>query len=96
MMHDWVLVSVFVDWNDGKAILTFKNEKSDFVLYVAENLLDLKISKLEEWGPSISINEAFGPTLLHTGNYSFELEMQSGDRIFLEAKSIFMQKSPSM
>ncbi|MCL7423218.1 MAG: hypothetical protein M8364_20220 [Methylobacter sp.] len=89
-MHDWTLVSILVDWIKGTVTVTFKNYESNLVMLIADGLINLHIPKHEEWGESISINEVTGPILLNNGNYYLELEIQSGDKIELEAKSIKM------
>ena len=92
-MHDWTLVSILVDWIKGIVTITFKNYESNQVKLTADGLINLHIPKHEEWGESVSINEFIGPILLSDGNYHLELEIQSGDRIELEAKSIKMPEA---
>lgn len=89
-MHDWTLISILVNWIDGTAVVSFRNQKSEEVRLIAEGLVDLHIPKREEWGSSVSINEVVGPVHCADGNYSIELEVQSGDRIKLMAKTIAM------
>jgi hypothetical protein len=88
MMHDWTLLTLTVDWVKGMATITFKNSQSHEVFLIAEELSDFRVPKREEWGGSISVNEVDGPKELHNGNMYFSIEMQSGDKIELEAGSI--------
>lgn len=88
MMHDWRLVSILIDWGKGIVTITFKDCKSKEVTLVASGFTDLHIPKQEKWGESISVNRMAGPILLESGNYYVELEIQSGDKLYLEAKSI--------
>ena len=88
MMHDWTLVSLMVEWIKGMVTITFKNSDSNQVFLVAEGLTDLKIPKREDWGESVSVNEVEGPNSLDNGNSYIAIEIQSGDKIELEARSI--------
>ena len=87
-MHDWTLVSLMVEWIKGMVTITFKNSDSNQVFLVAEGLTDLKIPKREDWGESVSVNEVEGPNSLGNGNSYIAIEIQSGDKIELEARSI--------
>jgi hypothetical protein len=87
-MHDWSFVSLFMEWSLGKATITLKDNNSVDVFLVADGLVDLKVPKQEEWGKSISVNEINGPTVLTNGNCYIAIEIQSGDKIEIEAKSI--------
>lgn len=89
-MHDWTLVCIAVDWAPGLATITFRNHESKEVQLVAYGIIDVHIPKKQEWGESVSVNETNGPMLLGNGNYFLEIEMQSGDRINIEANSIAM------
>jgi hypothetical protein len=88
MMHDWTLVSVLVHWATGIVDITFKNEQSKVVQLIATGFINLHIPRQEDWGSSVSVNEVDGPRLLENGNSYLCLEIQSGDKIELEAKSI--------
>lgn len=88
MMHDWTFVALMVDWLKGVVTFTFKNSSSTEVFLVAEGLADLKVPKREDWGESVSVNEVEGPIVLENGNSYLAIEIQSGDKIELEARSI--------
>ena len=87
-MHDWSFVALLVEWAKGKVTITLKDSNSADVFIVADGLADLKVPKREEWGASISINEVDGPTALSNGNSYIGIEIQSGDKIEIEAESI--------
>ena len=87
-MHDWTLISVTFEWQTGKVSLLFQDENSQIVKVTTADSVDLRISKNEEWGPSISVNEVSGPSLLADGNYRLRIEMQSGDTIQIDAGTI--------
>ena len=88
MMHDWTLISIMVEWFKGTVTIAFKNSKSEEVFLVAKGFVDLKVPKREDWGESVSVNELEGPSLLENGNSYLAIEIQSGDKIELEARSI--------
>lgn len=87
-MHDWTFVTLMVEWAEGLVTFTFRNSSGTEVFLIAEGLVNLKIPKREAWGQSISINEVEGPILLENGNSYLVIEIQSGDKIELEARSI--------
>ena len=90
-VHDWTLLSVALEWDGGKATVTFKSCTGTEVL-VAHSVVDLHISHLNEWGPSVSVNEVRGPLATGEALQSVEIEMQSGDVLSITAKSFGMPK----
>ncbi|SDT88701.1 hypothetical protein [Halopseudomonas salegens] len=88
MMHDWTLLTLIVDWANGTITIAFRNCQSQEVFLIAEGLIDLRVPKREEWGGSVSVNEVDGPKVLQNGSLYFSIEMQSGDKIEMEARSI--------
>lgn len=87
-MHDWTLLTLMVDWVRGMVTITFRNSQSQEVFLIGEGLSDFRVPKREEWGGSVSVNEVVGPKKLENGNLYFSIEMQSGDKIEMEAMSI--------
>ncbi|MBU6953631.1 hypothetical protein [Hahella sp. HN01] len=94
-MHDWTLVALAVDWEKGVVTITLKNSRSEDVFIVADGLVSLIVPRREAWGGSVSVNAMEGPRLLTNGDYYLALEMQSGDRIELEARTITLPVSLS-
>ena len=92
-MHDWSLVTLLLEWTEDKITITLKNGTSAEVHLVANGLAELKVPKREEWGESVSINEVDGPITLSNGNSYLSIEIQSGDKIELEAESISLPKT---
>ncbi|PKM44045.1 MAG: hypothetical protein CVV05_13150 [Gammaproteobacteria bacterium HGW-Gammaproteobacteria-1] len=92
-MHDWTLLALVVDWVKGMVTITFRNSQSQEVFLMAEGLSDLRVPKREEWGGSVSVNEVEGPKQLQNGNTYVSIEMQSGDKVELEAKSISLPET---
>jgi len=84
-MHDWTLMTISVDWERAVARLEFRwNDESRTV--TAVGLSNLCLPRKLPWGPSVSVNRGIGPTKLESGEYSFVIEMQSGDEIELVAQ----------
>ena len=90
-MHDWTLLSVLFEWNSGRVTISFKSHAGMEVL-IAHSVVDLHVSQLNEWGPSVSVNEVRGPFTTTTALQSLEIEMQSGDVLKVTAKSFEMPK----
>lgn len=88
-MHDWVLLSIVFEWAIGRATLSFDRYRSNEKL-VANSVADLHVPQLNEWGPSVCVNEVKGPIVIDSGLQSLEIEMQSGDVIKIVAKSFEM------
>ncbi len=89
-MHDWTLNSILVNWEKGIATISVKNMSSSDLAIIVTGLRVLKLPRLEEWGPSVSINEVSGPNLSVEGNEFLKIEMQSGDIIEIEGSKIDM------
>ncbi len=89
-MHDWTLLTIVVEWMKGIVTITFDTYEFNHVILTAEGLIELVVPKHDEWGESVSVNKVCGPVQLENGNYRLELEIQSGDTITLEARSIQM------
>jgi hypothetical protein len=85
-MHDWTLVSLFVDWEQSTARLEFKWNGAT-KLVTASGLTDLRLPRQSPWGPSNSVNRCVGPTKLSDSEYELVVEMQSGDKIRLAAEA---------
>ena len=88
-MHDWTLVSVTVDWESSTVVVETRSPNADIVKVSLHGVTLVSIPKREEWGPSVSINKVDGP-IHQFGSVKLAIEMQSGDTIFLEGKSIDM------
>jgi len=93
MMHDWTFVTLLVEWLKGVVTITFKNSSSNEVFLIAEGLADLRVPKREDWDESVSVNEVDGPRILENGNSYIGIEIQSGDKVEIEARSISLPES---
>jgi hypothetical protein len=90
-MHDWTFRSAQYDWEEARAVFVFKGYKSTNIL-VAQGVSDLHIPQMNEWGPSVSVNEAT-ETDVGAGSKKLTIEMQSGDTITVMAKSFSFERS---
>jgi hypothetical protein len=86
-MHDWTLLSISLDWENGATVLSFRRNGPQLVSVRAEGVSNLVIPRLNEWGPSVSVNELRGPEKDPAGQQTLEIEMQSGDVIKITAMS---------
>ncbi len=85
-LHDAVLLSVAMKWEDGAVSISCRGSKGAVALVVSH------VSRLEcprefPWGPSVSINAA-RLTSLPNGTIRLEVEMQSGDVVIVQGDSM--------
>lgn len=88
-MHDWVLNSIYFDWQSGTALLIFSTCINGNYVYVTlhcYNVTEFNIPKKEEWGPSVSVYGYRGPEKIDKKNNKLTIEMQTGDEIVLIAE----------
>jgi len=88
-MHDWTLIAIHLDWTIGRVVIELRNRRSINVALVAERVSALHVPRLQDWGPSASINEVKGPTDI-VGGKRLSIEMQSGDVIEICASSFIL------
>lgn len=85
-LHDRVLVAIRFEWRAGTVVFDL-SERGPAHRIVLQGVTNLACPRNLEWGPSTSINEA---TL--TGeigqSIKLEIEMQTGDVLTVEAKSM--------
>jgi hypothetical protein len=86
-MHDWTLVSILFEWKSGCVTLEFRANRSKSAKLTAHGVCALHVPRLNDWGPSVSVNGVFGPSNGASGRRELEVEMQSGDRIRIVAAS---------
>lgn len=88
-MHDWTLLAIHFDWAIGRVAVELRNRSSMNVTLVAEGVSKLHVPRLQDWGPSVSINQVTGPTDM-AGVKHLSIEMQSGDVIEISASSFIL------
>jgi hypothetical protein len=88
-LHDATPVSVRLDWATGTVVLELRTDASDAgrMHLIAADTTELLCPRQLPWGPSVSINEVRGP-VAHGNTMRVEIEMQSGDVLRIEARSI--------
>jgi hypothetical protein len=87
-LHDATLVQIQVLWQEARVVLQLKTGIAGYpeVQIVATSFRHVVCPRRLDWGPSMSINDVIGPTpLADPGVSQVEIEMQSGDRVSIEA-----------
>lgn len=79
-LHDALLAFVYISWEAARCDLRLSPVGLPVHLLVFEGFTHLEFPRRESWGPSSSIN-----TLMHPQEGIFEIELQSGDTIRIEA-----------
>jgi hypothetical protein len=87
-LHDATLKSVHFEWENARALLTFKIAVAAHAVTVveAEGVTILKCPRLLPWGPSSSVNSTALETLVD--GQSLIVEMQSGDVIEIRCREV--------
>ena len=88
-LHDATLVSVQLDWATGTAVLALRTglPEAPIVAVIGEGTTHLRCPRKLPWGESVSISEVRGP-VAHEHGARLEIEMQSGDVLEVEARSL--------
>ncbi|MFC5472814.1 hypothetical protein [Paraherbaspirillum soli] len=86
-MHDWTFLSLSFDWKSGQAKLDFRNRDSNLGSLIAIDVTNLCVPRIQDWGPSQSVNTMTGPIPCGNGVSKVQIEMQSGDCIEIDAKN---------
>lgn len=93
-LHDATLVQIQVLWQEGRVLLQLRTgiPGCPDAQIVATSLQYFVCPRRLDWGPSVSIHEVIGPTpLAAAGINELVIEMQSGDRIALEASHFALE-----
>lgn len=89
-MHDWILVSLIIDWEKSTLVIKFLNNNSFPVDIIFKSIKYINIPKWDEWGESVSVNKF---NLKNDATYkNIEIEMQSGDIINIIANDVIMPR----
>lgn len=84
-MHDWVLNEIRFDWRSARSVIEFKDSASLIRSVIADGVTELHVSRVNEWGTSVNVNEVFEIEVLTSGLQQLKIEMQSGDVIQIVA-----------
>ena len=85
-LHDATLESIELRWSSGEVVVRIRtgDTTQHHRVLVASSVRRLQCDRQMPWGLSASINEIRGPTSAGD-DVVLEIEMQSGDRIRIEA-----------
>ncbi len=81
-LHDATLVKIDFAWQSGECIVTVGRHLGQCALTFS-SVSNLAIPRRQRWGPSRSIN-----AMVENGKGRFEIEMQSGDVLRIDAGSV--------
>ena len=87
MMHDWTLKSVKVDWS-GRQIVISVSWAGKTAEIIINDFSNVTVPRIEEWGPSVSINSVSEIEKLSSGEICLKIEMQTGDTILVTGREI--------
>jgi hypothetical protein len=87
-LHDATLVAVRVHWADGTCIVEVDHGTLGICFLTFSAMTLLTLPRKQSWGRSVSINSFSMPS---TGRY--EIEVQSGDLIIIEASEMTLTAS---
>lgn len=79
-IHDATLSAVYISWDAARCDVRILPVGLPAHLLVFEGFKNIEIPRRESWGPSSSVNKSMQPR-----DGQFEIEMQSGDTIRIEA-----------
>jgi hypothetical protein len=88
--HDWTLLTINFDWSLARVTIELIDLTSTKKTLIAEGVRELVVPKMNEWGPSISINEITGIDAPINQGQSLGVAMQSGDVIRIVAEKIVL------
>lgn len=86
--HDAAVQSIELEWSSGRVtcrLLTSEGPRSIVVLGVES----LQCTRLQPWGPSVSVNEA--RAFPSPARVTLEIEMQTGDILRAEGREIIVE-----
>jgi hypothetical protein len=81
-LHDATLMGLHVSWEDGTCVANIEHGTLGSCVLTFSAVSYLTLPRKQSWGHSVSINSFTMPS---RGQY--EIEMQSGDVIRIEAKN---------
>lgn len=82
-LHDATLIAVRFNWEDGTCVAHLAHGTLGSCVLTFSAVSHLTLPRKQSWGPSISINSLSVP-----GSGQYEIEMQSGDLIKIEATGV--------
>jgi hypothetical protein len=86
--HDATLIAVSITWDDGTCVLELQHRTLGKCVLTFSAVSNVTLPRVHSWGRSVSINSFSVP-----GNGKYEIEMQSGDLIRIEAIDLVVRTS---
>jgi hypothetical protein len=87
-LHDATLIAIRVNWEDGTCIANVEHGTLGSCVLTFSALSHVTLPRKQSWGRSVSINSFSVPSSGH-----YEIEMQSGDLIRIEAAEMTLTTS---
>lgn len=84
-LHDATLLAVQVDWEDGTCTAEIRHGTAGSCVLRFSAVSHLTLPRKQGWGPSVSIN-----SFSRASSGLYEIEMQSGDVIEIEAADVVL------
>lgn len=84
-LHDATLIALLISWEDGTCVADVKHGTLGRCTLTFFAVSHLTLPRKQSWGRSVSINSFSFPPSGH-----FEIEMQSGDLIKIEAADVVL------
>ncbi len=84
-LHDATLIAIRLNWDDGTCVADLDHGTLGRCVLMFSAVSHLILPRKQDWGRSVSINACSIPS---PGRY--EIEMQSGDLIKIEAASVML------
>jgi hypothetical protein len=86
-LHDATLIEVRLNWGDGTCVAEIDHRSLGRCVLGFSAVSHLTLPRKQSWGRSVSINSFSAP-----GSGQYEIEMQSGDLIRIEATEMVLTK----
>lgn len=87
-LHDATLTAILVSWADGTCVADIQHGTLGNCVLTFSAVSHLSLPRRQPWGRSVSINSFSVPSSGH-----YEIEMQSGDLIRIEAADMTLTTS---
>jgi hypothetical protein len=90
-LHDATLFRVIVEWKAGVGELELDPVRGGQLLIRARGLRELNLPRRQDWGPSVSVNEAT-VSVGDAGEIRLQIQMQSGDEIVVVCEELDVEE----
>lgn len=87
-LHDATLLAVHVSWEAGTCVADIQHGTLGRCVLTFSAVSHLTLPRKQSWGRSVSINSFSVP-----GSGHYEIEMQSGDLIKIEARDAVLTRA---